>query len=391
MASCAFILYKKAEVCQVIMSLFSRYLFFSYAKTFLLMQLSWVFVFIVIDFVGNIRTWLVRPLMDAAEYYLNYLPHIVFLIMPVAVMLSAVAVVGAMAKNLELAAMVGAGRSMVKILSPLVFMGVLITGLSFLIQEKIVPDANHRRLELVQVQQARKSGADRQKERTRFVFIGENKQTFYFGHYSARSQVGRDVIILLYEEGVLKERFDASKMKWTQKIDAKGNPVGDGGYWKLYDGIVREFTEDGAIRAKSFRRRNVIDQVKIKPSDLLNTRHTADEMDIPMIRERIAILKRTGEPTAPLQTQLYFKYSGPLISFFMLLIGAAVSNRYSRQGGLSKQFGVGLLLIFSYYVVVKIGLQMGETGVLSPFVGAWIGNLIFGSVAVILYLRTLRV
>lgn len=41
---------------------FSRYLVWNFLKMFLLVVLGAIFVFALIDFVGNIRTWLTRDM-----------------------------------------------------------------------------------------------------------------------------------------------------------------------------------------------------------------------------------------------------------------------------------------------------------------------------------------
>jgi len=130
--------------------------------------------------------------------------------------------------------------------------------------------------------------------------------------------------------------------------------------------------------------------VPTRPEDIIFARQTGDEMNTSMIRQRISAQKRSGEDTAVLETQLYFKYSGPFMALITLMIGAALSHRYSRSGGISTKFGIGLFISFGYYIVFKIGLQMGEGGVVSPMLGAWIGNIVFGFFALLMLVRSFR-
>ena len=78
------------------------------------------------------------------------------------------------------------------------------------------------------------------------------------------------------------------------------------------------------------------------------------------------------------------------MNLIVLLIGAALCHRYSRSGGLSQKFGVGLLLVFSYYILERIGLKMGENGALSPFLAAWISHFLFAGVACSMLYRSFR-
>ena len=58
---------------------FSRYLIWNFLKMFLIVVCGAVLIFIVIDFVGNIKTWLSRDMKLAGDYYLSYLPYILYL------------------------------------------------------------------------------------------------------------------------------------------------------------------------------------------------------------------------------------------------------------------------------------------------------------------------
>lgn len=357
---------------------FSRYLLANFLRSLLLVLIGTIIVFVIIDFVGNIRMWLARGLDETGEYYLNYLPYIIYLVSPVALMISTIASVGGMARHLELTAMQCAGRSGWRILLPVFILGAILTLGLFWMGETILPDANFRRLEIAETRMEKKKNP-RIKERSHFVYIGTDKSSWFIRHYSGVTRKGREVVLLIQKEGRLNERFDARRMEW-----------GEGG-WVLHHGWHRRFLGNGSIDAQNFQRYELGHTIAVRPEDLINERHTGDEMTSREILERIEVLKRTGEDTRKLQTQWHFKFSGPLTAFVVLLFSAALSHRYSRGGGISQKFGIGLLLTFSYYVLIRLGLQMGENGALSPWFGAWFGHMFFAFVSFVLLFRSFRV
>jgi lipopolysaccharide export system permease protein len=356
---------------------FSRYLVANFLRMLALVLLATIVVFIVIDFVGNIRMWLSRGMDETGEYYLNYLPYIVFLVTPIALMLATVGAVGGMARHLELTAMQSAGRSGLRTLLPIFLLGLIATGGLFVLEETVLPDANYRRLEIAETRMEKKKNP-RIKEKSQFVYIGSDKSSWYFRHYSSTSKKGRDVVLLIQKEGRLVERFDARRMAWKNKG------------WVLENGWHRTFRSDGTLEAIPFRDYNLGRQSRVRPEDLINDRQTGDEMTIQEIRQRIEVLRRSGEDTRKLETQLHFKFSSPLMAFVILLMSTALSHRYSRASALSQKFGVGLLLAFSYYVLIRIGLQMGENGALEPWLGAWVGHIIFGFISLLMLIRSFR-
>jgi len=365
---------------------FTWYMFGIFLKIFLMMTLGAIMIFAVIDFVGNIRMWLSRGMQDTLEYYLNYLPYILYLILPISLLISVVVTLGGMSRHLELTAIQGAGRSGLVMLRPLLVLGLALSFGMYWMGETILPDANFRRLELAQPGSTRKK-VSRVKEKSQFVFVSSDKHSWYFQFYSSQLQEARKVILLCLHNGDVAERYDAENMIWAHpgKDTSSAN-----GFWEMRQGFRRRFLSDGSIQVEPFAKMSLKGVVPTRPEDIIFARQTGDEMNTSMIRQRISAQKRSGEDTAVLETQLYFKYSGPFMALITLMIGAALSHRYSRSGGISTKFGIGLFISFGYYIVFKIGLQMGEGGVVSPMLGAWIGNIVFGFFALLMLVRSFR-
>lgn len=360
---------------------FSRYLVWNFLKMFLIVLIGAIFMFAVIDFVGNIKTWLARDLKNAYEYYLCYLPYMLYLITPVALFIGVLASVGNMARHLEMSAMQSSGQSPMKTLMPIFLFGVLISVGSYEMSELWLPDANHKRLEIMETN-AQKKKNPRIKEKQDFTFIDSEKASWFFKHYSGRNKTGRNVVLLLREDGRLVERYDAKTVRWVGE--------GNDSCWMFERGFHRVFNKDGSISVSPLVRENLGNRVNTQPDDLINERQVSDEMDSKMVIQRIEVLKRSGEDTRVMETALHFKRSAHWMNLIVLLIGAALCHRYSRSGGLSQKFGVGLLLVFSYYILERIGLKMGENGALTPFWAAWISHFIFAGVAGTMLYRSFR-
>ena len=162
------------------------------------------------------------------------------------------------------------------------------------------------------------------------------------------------------------------------------------GYWRFEDGYERTFLKDGTVETRHFVRESLKGKTSLLPEDFLDERQRGDEMDAKTILRKIEVQKRSGENTSKLETAYYFKFSGSMMNFIVLLIGAALAHRFNRNGGLSQKFGLGILLVFSYYVVIRIGLKMGENGALYPVLGAWIGHIVFATIALWVLYRSFR-
>ena len=165
---------------------FSRYLIWNFLKMFLIVVCGAVLIFVVIDFVGNIKTWLARDMKAVSDYYLSYLPYILYLITPVALFIAVLASVGNMARHLEMSAMQSSGQSPFKTLLPIFFLGILMSIGSYEMSEHWLPDANHKRFEIMETN-AQKRKNPRIKEKQDFTFIDSEKNSWFFKHYSGKN------------------------------------------------------------------------------------------------------------------------------------------------------------------------------------------------------------
>ena len=87
--------------------------------------------------------------------------------------------------------------------------------------------------------------------------------------------------------------------------------------------------------------------------------------------------------------ELYLKISFPLANLIVVLIGVALALR-NRRGGLAIAFGLSVFISFVYYALIRTGQALGHNGALPPMLAAWLGNLVFGLLALELFRRARR-
>ncbi len=359
------------------MKLYTRLVLGGFLGLLTLCVSSIVMIFVVIDFVGNSKTWLARAPKEVLGYYLDYLPHILYLILPIAVLLAAVFSIGNLSRHLELVALRSAGVSILRIIAPILLFGAIASGFMYWFVDRVMPDANHRRFEISEPKsQDGESGGD-PLEKFNYLYTASDGTILYFDFYTGHRNSGQGITVLKQpKHGDLAMRIDARTLTWEKD------------HWVLRDGTRRDFS-GGKLDAKAFTEMR-FPEFKDAPKDLLDDRSYPEEMPVKEIDRRIAILKRSGESSRFLETEKYFRFSSSLVSLFMALIGAAMSVN-TIKAGLARNFGIALLITFLYYVALRLGLVMGQNGSLSPLVGAWFGNLLFAPLGFILLWKAARV
>jgi lipopolysaccharide export system permease protein len=336
-----------------------------------------VVVFLVVDYVEKTKSWFGKSTQEILSYYLNYIPNIVYLILPIALLLASVFSIGRMASQLEITAMRAAGFSVYRILSPILIFGVLLTIGMYYFSNTVLPDANYKRFRILEPKTAENKGGNTN-SKYKFVYIGPDGTTFFLRRYYVSNKRGRGVALLMEKNGILKERYDAQVMTWKS----------DSTVWELRDGVHRVFTDTGIV-AESFNKRE-LSQLQDTPEDLVNNRVFPDEMRLNMLQRRIDIMQRSGEDTSRFETQWHFRIAGCFVGFVTMLLGLSLSIHVVRAG-LAKRVGLAVVMVIIYFVVLRLGVILGESGALSPFNGAWFGNYIFGSLSIWIFWRASRV
>jgi lipopolysaccharide export system permease protein len=71
----------------------------------------------------------------------------------------------------------------------------------------------------------------------------------------------------------------------------------------------------------------------------------------------------------------------------MTLIGAIIATRKIR-GGSGFQLAVGIVMAAVFVVMDKFSVTFSTKGDFPPILAAWLPNIIFSVIAVVLYVRT---
>ncbi|GMB81618.1 LPS export ABC transporter permease LptG [Shinella zoogloeoides] len=138
------------------------------------------------------------------------------------------------------------------------------------------------------------------------------------------------------------------------------------GYWLLKN--VRE-TRIGELPVR-------LDEVQLRTN--LKREFVQESLEKPEniaffdLGRKIEAAKSFGFPTYAMQTQLHSMLSLPLLLVAMTLIAACVSLKFSRFNQSRAVILGGILSGFMLYVVTVLVKAFGSSGVVPPFVAAWL-------------------
>mgnify|MGYP000260781662 CR=1 FL=1 len=340
-----------------------------------------VVVFVVIDYVSNLRHFEAAHLCDVLLYYWYYLAWFVTLIAPIGILLASMFAMGKLAKHSELIAMKAAGVSIRRITIPLLLLGIVLAVVNFYFTERVLPEANALRRELFEDIKAGRKHQSRQAVsgqplfHRNFYYFGSPDVVYCFQEFRTHPQRSRNVWRETFNKNTVVERVQADKLLYED------------GRWFFVKGHVRTFSGDTTTMAVFD---TLADQVlSTTPEEMAANIKSVEEMSYWELRDAIEKAAKRGEKVHKYSADLHFKIALPFMNFIVILLGISVTARAGRKGG-AVLFGIGLLIVFSYWILARFGLALGQDGRVPPMLAAWGGNIIFFFLGVILYRKAAR-
>lgn len=151
----------------------------------------------------------------------------------------------------------------------------------------------------------------------------------------------------------------------TLRQDAKSAKLEDG-YW-LLNGVVE--TEVGRLPR---RMETAQLRTNLKPDFVQERLAKADSIQFFDLPRKIEVARSFGFSTNGLETQFHSLMSLPLLLVAMTLIAACVSLKFSRFNQSRSVILGGILSGFVLYVVTVLVKAFGSSGIVPPFVAAWL-------------------
>ncbi len=348
-----------------------KYIIVQFVKNFLFALLCFILIFILVDLFENLDKFLDNKLSLSAvfNYYFYFIPEIVRLITPIAVLLATLFTAGRMVNFNEIVAVKNAGISLVRFMIPFLAMGMIITMLSLYFNNWIVPEANKKKFFI-----------ERNSLGKNKITVGLNKlyfqdsrnQLILIDQFREIDLTANRVSIQLYKPDSLNQmikRVDADQMKW------------DNGKWILINAAERNFSP-GKEELKSYANIQVSDieglnKINLIPSQITRKQLKPDEMNYGELEEYIASMKKGGQNTDRQMVDFYSKVSFSFASLIVIIFGISISTGSRKRKGMALQFGISILVSFIYLGFIKISQSFGYNGDLNPIFTAWLANIAF--------------
>lgn len=328
------------------------------------------------------------PVNVAIQVFLLKLPNFIVLAFPMSTLLATLMTYSRLSSDSELIALRGCGVSVYRMVLTAVMLSLVVTGITFVFNEQIAPAANYQAT--LTLDGAIRS--DKPSFKQQNIFYPEYRQI-----QEADGSKTKILARLFYAD-----QFDGKRMKGLTIVDRSTKGLNQiivsesaqwnsaQSLWDFYNGTIYLVAPDRSYR-------NILrfehQQLRLPRTALSLAEKSRDygEMNISEAVEQLAVERLGGDrqKIRKLQVRIHQKIALPFVCVVFGLVGAAMGSIPQRTGR-GTSFAISVIVIFSYYIVFFVTGAMGQAGLFSPFLGAWLPNFMFLGIGAFLLIRVAK-
>jgi len=368
-------------------NLLDRYVMSTFGRVFLLVLLSGIVIYIIADLSENVDEILRNQVPRGVifEYYQYLSLQIFFEIAPILVLITTLITFSLLSRSNEVTAAKALGVSLYRLALPALVMAGLVTVLSIVLQQWVLPASNQKVAQLRDQIRGRETPRTYRRADRQWLF-GRGQYVYNYLHFDPRTESLQRLQVFEFDDRYrLRRRLFTARAKWRPSPEAGALPTSEpdtNGYWMFHDGWVRSFDDGqqpfltfGSVRSDYQETPEYFDSEVLPP----------EQMRFGELRQYIQDLRESGQAAPELEVQLHNKIAFPAVSLVMALVGLPFAFRLGRQGalygiGISVVLGIVFMGIFAFFTT------MGEAGALPPLVAVWSPGLIFSLLSLYLFL-----
>jgi lipopolysaccharide export system permease protein len=306
------------------------------------------------------------------DYYVPFIPYYMNMFSSLFIFISVIYFTSKLAGNSEIIAMMASGVSYHRLMVPYAISAGLLFVLSIVLGGWVIPRSSERMLRFTD-----KYVEHFTTENARNLQLEVEPGTIlYIESFRKYNNIGYRASIERFEGKSLVERTTADRIYYDSLE-----------YWHLESYMTRTFT---GMREYLDRGEYKVVTLPIHPDELFITAQQAHQMTTPELRHYMERQRKRGSGNVKaFEVEYHKRWASPLGAFIMTLLGVTMSSRKIR-GGMGKNLGIGIVLTAAYILFSTVSTTFSVNNVMSPFMAAWLPNIVFLVISVPLYIRAAR-
>lgn len=298
------------------------------------------------------------------NYYFTFIPFFVNLFSPLFTFIAVVYFTSRLAYNTEIIGILGGGVSFKRFMAPYLVSSIIIGLLSFYLANFLIPVTNKIKNDF-EAQYLRN-----QFHKTKYNIHVQNSpgEILYVESFNVYDKLGYNFSLEKFGKDGLELKMTADKITYDTLT----------GHWQIRNYIQRELGANG----DKFTHGKLIDTIfNVKPIDFSDALQPIETMNFMELRRFIKGEKEKGSPKVKFyEVDKHKRMAFPFSTIILTFIGVSLSSRKLREG-IGLQIALGIIISFSFIVIMQVSTVFSTFGTLKPWIAVWIPNMLFSLLA----------
>jgi len=304
------------------------------------------------------------------HYYLTFIPFFVNLFSPLFTFIAVVYFTSKMAYDTEIIAILSGGISFKRFMLPYLISALIIGLLSFYLSNFLIPYTNKIKIDF------ESHYLNLKMYNAKYNIHVQNKkgEILYVENFNTYDHTGYNFSFEKISEKGLTYKMTADKITYDTIT----------GHWIISNYNIRRLFDYG----DKFEKGSRIDTTfNVKPIDFSNELQPIEVMNFTEMRRFIHEEKIKGsEKLKFYEVDKHKRIAFPFATIVLTLIGISISS-HKLRGGIGLQMALGIVISFSFIVIMQISTVFATFGTLTPWIAVWIPNFVFSIIGIYLFIK----
>lgn len=318
-----------------------------------------------------------NPATTLFTFYGVQFPTVAVFLLPYVLLLSVLYCLGKMSTSREIISMIQTGRSVTRVVRPLILSGAIATSFCIIFNYHWAPFGEGQQKIILDSALGR---APNQAENVLY-YNDTARRLWQVGAFPADPMLVaplRNVVVTRKDKnGDLLDRLLIPTATWNR----------DSHIW-TFEGVERiAFTKDQPPVITRLAEPMVVRDWPETPWQLIKPGLAAPNLGVPDLRSwLLSNSQQDWVDRRPYLTQWHYRWAQPFVCIITVLLAAPLGIVFSRRGA-SGGVAVAIFLCAAMLLFSRVALAIGDAGYLPPAAAAWATNIAFGLLALVLMQR----
>ena len=368
----------KVFIRRNLFSRLDRYIMAKFLGTYFFSILLIISIAVVFDFSENSDKFTMNhaPAMGLLGYYLNFIPFYSNLFSALFVFIAVIFFTSKLADGSEIIAMMSTGMSIGRLLRPYMLSSAVIAALSLYLGTEVIPRGSAKRIDFELRYKSRRKPqmADHVQLQVDTGVIA------YLDHFDGQTKTGYRFSLDKFQNKSLVSHLTAQRIQYDTLADERY-------HWRLYDVRIRTLR---GLREHITKESSLDSVIYMEPQDFIAMKNQQQALTNSELLDYIDRQRLRGSGNVKVfEVEYHKRFADPFAAFILSAIGLFLSFR-KRKGGMGGSLGIGLGLTATYIMLQTISSTFAINSNWPPLLAAWVPNLSFTIIAIVLYRKAKR-